>query len=50
MARKREKKMMKMILRIVHLWLCQMMYRIDFNGLRNHMKDESGRLMGKGNC
>ena len=37
-------KKMAISLMIVHLWLCQMMYRIDFNGFRNHMKDESGRL------
>ena len=29
---------------MVHLWLCQMMYRIDFSGFKNHINEESGRL------
>ena len=32
---------------MVHLWLCQMMYRMDFNGFKNHMNEESGRLKDK---
>ena len=32
---------------MVHLWLCQMMYRMDFNGFKNHIKEESGRLQNK---
>ena len=32
---------------MVHLWLCQMMYRIDFKGFKNHINDESGWLRRK---
>ena len=38
------RKVMSTIFTMVHLWLCHMMWRIDFRGFRNHMKDESGRI------